>query len=156
MRFMATNFLNSSLVFLAMSLVTSRVRADFYIAENQGDGGEIITSYYVVPANFWNCDGIDELQGKFTQVDEYDAATLGTNVISFQVAAGLCGYQYAIDAYIYDGDPPQKYAIYQHNGNGQQIGTCVESNPMFAGSLDCGPGKPGALAFAYCTEDWIC
>ena len=151
MRFTATNFFNSSFVFLAMSLATSRVRADFYIAVHPGNG-QLVASYYAVPTDSWNCDGIAELQGKFTPVSYDGGSAPADQVIQFQVASGLCGYEYAIDGYIYDADTPQKWEIYTHNGDGQQIGTCVGS----VNGFNCGYGKPGADAYAYCTEDWIC
>jgi hypothetical protein len=147
MRFTATNFFNSLFVFLAMSLATSRVRASFYIAENPGNGN-VAATYYAVPAASWNCYGIEKLNGEFTHVS-YSGWAPADLVINFQVASGLCGYEYAIVGYMYT---LQKWEIYTYDVYGQKIGTCVRS----VNSFNCSSGIPGVEAYAYCTEDSVC
>ena len=136
------NFVNPSFVFLAMNLVTSQVRADFYVARGAG------TYYFAVPANSWNCDGMVELNGKFTGVNKVYAGSAG-NMIHFSVEPGLCGYEYVIDGYA-GSDSQFDYAIYSEGDGWTQIGTCWPNT----NELSC--GHTGAIGMAYCKEDWIC
>ena len=134
------NFVNPSFVFLAMTLITFRVRADFYIART--------IDYFAVPAKSWSCDGIQS-SGKFTGVNNVYGAS-AENMIHFSVEAGLCGYEYIIDGYAGNEGQGLNYAIYSEGDGWTQIGTCWPDTD----TLECGDN--GAISVAYCKEDWIC
>jgi hypothetical protein len=121
------------------------VNADFQITwVHDSEAG---LGYFAIPANSWNCQGIAE--ARFGGVDEVQGETDGNVPIFWHVEPGLCGFADSMDFYIYEGNG-LFWAMYIHDGNGQQIGTCYPNTTTLGCEIY------SADSVAYCQEDFIC